>query len=71
MIGIWSDYSYEIYLFGDLFQEVTKIGFVRILGVPALANLPVSLAVGLLCPVLLSRYVIRKNRFLRRFAAGD
>ncbi|HSW44852.1 MAG TPA: acyltransferase family protein [Phycisphaerae bacterium] len=74
-----ADYSYEIYLNGGVMQAATRIvvrhGLVAVLPWMADAWRPVLLAsgvaIGLIGPILLTRYVYSRNVWLRRLAMGQ
>jgi len=74
-----ADYTYEIYTNSGVVQAATRIamqkGLPRLLpDAPTLISptlLTVSIVLGLLVPILLTRYIYRKNVWLRRLAMGD
>jgi peptidoglycan/LPS O-acetylase OafA/YrhL len=76
---VLGDYSYEIYSNSSFFQMPIHILRARLAGRVAfgwwwanpVAVGVVNLTLGLSAPILLTRYVYRKSRWLRRLAMGD
>lgn len=66
-----SDYSYAIYLNHGHFHMPFVIVSVKVLGLHPLAVLPFDLAISTIGPVLLTQYVLSRNRWLRRIALGE
>ncbi len=71
VLNVAADYAYPIYVFSYFFQVLVRITVVQILGVTHPWPIALLLAAGVVCPVLLSKYVLEKSPLLRRCALGD
>lgn len=66
-----SDHSYAIYLNEGFFQEAVKIVIMKLLSWHTLLVLPAGLLGGIFLPMLLSKFLLQKVIYFRRFALGD
>lgn len=65
------NYSYEIYLYHYFFMAGLCVLLVKIPKTQSLLPFAPIFIFSLVCPMILSKYCLRKNHLLRRFALGD
>ena len=64
-------YTMDIYIFHGILMVVARIVFYSLLGWNYYLCCVIMLTVGLLMPVLISKYIVRKVSVLRAFLLGD
>ncbi len=71
ILNLIGKYSMDIYIIANVFQVLSRSVFLNRLHLPLIVCFLISLILGLVMPVVLSKFIIRKVRILRMLILGD
>lgn len=71
ILNIFGDYSYDIYLLSYFIQVPIRVICFRILNLPYVIVVLMMFVGGLIIPLLCSKYMIRRTKYIKRFVVGD